>query len=176
MDAGVTDPSSSLPHDWVFVAPSAALYGDVQVGPRANVWFGTQLRGEAAPVVLEACANVQDNCLVEGAPGHPARLGRYAAMGHNARVIGATVEERALIAIGATVLPGARVGTNSIVAANAVVPEGMRVPPRSLVVGQGRIVREVTPDEIDRVYRTGDNYQRLAEAYLATWETGSPSR
>jgi carbonic anhydrase/acetyltransferase-like protein (isoleucine patch superfamily) len=151
----------------VFVAPSARLVGVVRLAPRANVWFGAVLRGAAAPVELAEGANVQDNCLVEGVPGHPARLGPYAAMGHNARLVGATVEGEVLVAIGALVLPGAHVGAQSLIAANATVPEGMRVPPRSLVMGQGRIVRAVTDEEVARIRRTATNYLRLAEEYRA---------
>ena len=167
----MTERSAPLPQPSgapdVFVAPSARLVGAVRLAPRANVWFGALLRGEAAPVELAEGANVQDNCRVEGAPGHPARLGPYASMGHNARLIGATVEGQVLVAIGAVVLPGARVGTLSIIAANATVPEGMWVPPRSLVMGQGRIVRAVTEEEIARIRRTATNYLRLAEEYRA---------
>jgi carbonic anhydrase/acetyltransferase-like protein (isoleucine patch superfamily) len=151
----------------VFVAPGALLVGSVRLAPGANVWFGAILRGEAAPVELAEGANVQDNCLVEGVSGHPARLGPYAAMGHNARLVGATVEEQVLVAIGAVLLPGAHVGTLSVIAANATVPEGMQVPPRSLVMGHGRIVREVTDAEVARIRRTATNYLRLAEEYRA---------
>ncbi len=156
----------------VYVSEGARIVGDVTLGPRANVWFGSVVDGTEAPVELAEGANVQDNSVVRGVRGHPARLGRLAAMGHNASVIGATVEERTLVAIGATVLPGAHVGTNSIVAANAVVPEGMSVPPRSLVVGQGRVVRELTDDEVARVFHTADEYQRLSSEYLAGRASG----
>ncbi len=148
-----------------FVAPSARLVGAVALGAGANVWYGAVVDGTAASVELAEGANVQDNCRVEATAGHPVRLGPYAAMGHNARVIGATVAGRALIAIGATVLPGAQVGLHCIVAANAVVPEGMVVPPRSLVVGRGRIVRDVSEAEVARIVHTADEYQRLAREY-----------
>lgn len=156
-----------------WIAPSARLSGDVRLGERANVWFGAVLRGESAPVELEEGANVQDNCLVEGVAGHPARLGAYAAMGHNARLVGGAVEGRSLIAIGASVLTGAHVGRHCIVAANATVPEGMRVPDGSLVVGEGRIVRQVTADEVARIERTANEYMRLSGEYLAQHGTGT---
>lgn len=149
----------------VYIAPTATLRGAVRLASRANVWFGAVLDGTDAPVDLAEGANVQDNSEVRGTPGQPARLGVNAAMGHNARLIGATVDERSLIAIGATVLPGAVVGTGSIIAANATVPEGMRVPPRSLVVGNGRIVRQTTDDEVDRIHRTAGEYLRLSSEY-----------
>jgi carbonic anhydrase/acetyltransferase-like protein (isoleucine patch superfamily) len=93
------------------------------------------------------------------------RIGARVTLGHNARVYGASVDASAMIAIGATVLPGARVGTHSIVAANAVVPEGMRVPPRTLVIGHGRLLRNVTQKEIDRIESGADGYVRLTRQY-----------
>ena len=78
-----------------------------------------------------------------------------------------------MIAIGATVLPGARVGAQSIIAANATLPEGVHVPPRSLVVGNGRVLREVTLAEIDRIDRGTVDYVRLANQHA---QTASPAR
>jgi carbonic anhydrase/acetyltransferase-like protein (isoleucine patch superfamily) len=132
------------------------------------VFHGAVLRGEAAAVELGPQANVQDNCVVEGTPAHPARIGARVTLGHNARVFGATVDERSLIAIGATVLQGAHIGAQSIVAANATVPENMVVPPGRLVVGQGRITREVSEAEIERIERGASEYVRLARDYRAT--------
>jgi carbonic anhydrase/acetyltransferase-like protein (isoleucine patch superfamily) len=151
-----------------FVAPSAQLIGDVRLATESSVWFGAIVRGEAAPVEIGPQANVQDNCLVESTPGHPARIGARVSVGHNARVFGATIDERALIAIGATILPGAVIGSHSIVAANATVPEGMIVPPDTLVVGYGRILRAVTPAEIDRIERGATDYVRLSHEYRAS--------
>jgi carbonic anhydrase/acetyltransferase-like protein (isoleucine patch superfamily) len=134
---------------------------------QSSLWYCSVLRGEAAPVVIAERANVQDNSIVEGTPGQPAIIGADCSLGHNARVSGAVVEERSLIAIGATVLPGAHIGAQSIVAANATVPEGMHVPPRSLVIGHGRILRQVTQAEIDRIDRGARDYVRLGREHRA---------
>jgi carbonic anhydrase/acetyltransferase-like protein (isoleucine patch superfamily) len=141
------------------------LVGDVRMAAESSVFHGSVLRGEAAPVELGPQANVQDNCIVEGTPGHPARIGARTSLGHNARVFGATVEEGSLIAIGATVHEGAVIGAQSIVAANATVPEGMVVPPRTLVIGQGRVLREVTEAEIARIEHGATDYARLGREY-----------
>src|SRR4051794_10404900 len=150
-----------------FVAPGAVVAGDVRMGDDASIWFGAVVRGEAAHVSIEAQANVQDNAVVEATPGHPVRIGSRTTLGHNARVFGATIDASAMIAIGATVMPGARVGKHSIVAANATVPEGMQVPPRTLVIGNGRLLREVRQEEIDRIERGADGYVRLTREYLS---------
>jgi carbonic anhydrase/acetyltransferase-like protein (isoleucine patch superfamily) len=168
----VAGPVTAVAGD-VYIAPGALLLGDVRMASGSSVFHGAVLRGEAAPVELGAQANIQDNCVVEGTPGHPARIGARVTLGHNARLYGAVVEERSLIAIGATVMSAAHVGTQSIVAANATVPEGMQVPPRSLVIGHGRILRSVTEAEIERIEHGADEYARLARDYRET--SRSPS-
>jgi gamma-carbonic anhydrase len=148
-----------------FVAPGAQLIGDVRMGPESSVWFGAILRGS---VILEQRANVQDNCIVEGTADRPAIIGTGVSLGHNARVHGALIEPRSLIAIGARVLDGARVGSQSIIAANATVPEGMQIPPRSLVIGNGRILRTVSDAEIARIDRGARDYARLTREYASS--------
>jgi carbonic anhydrase/acetyltransferase-like protein (isoleucine patch superfamily) len=151
--------------DDAYIAPGAVLSGDVRMAAESSVFHGSVLRGEAAPVEIGAQANIQDNCVVEATPGHPVRVGARTSLGHNARVFGATIEERSLIAIGATVLEGAHIGARSIVAANATVPEGMVVPPRTLVIGHGRLLREVTEAEIARIEHGATDYARLGREY-----------
>lgn len=148
-----------------YVAPGATLVGDVRMASESSVFHGSVLRGEVEFVEIGLQANVQDNCLVEATPGHPARIGARTSLGHNALVSGATVEPSSLIAIGATVLLGAHIGSNSIIAANATVPEGMQVPPRSLVIAHGVILRQVTQAEIDRIERGATDYARLNREY-----------
>jgi carbonic anhydrase/acetyltransferase-like protein (isoleucine patch superfamily) len=153
-----------------YVAPGATLLGDVRMAEESSVYHGAVLRGEVEFVELGPRANVQDNCVIEATPGHPVRIGAHVSVGHNARVYGATIEERALIAIGATVLSGAHVGSRSIVAANAVVPQGMVVPPGKLVIGQGRIVRDVTEAEVARIEHGASEYARLNADYRTNSE------
>ncbi len=149
-----------------YTAANAQVTGDVRLAAESSVWFGAVVRGEAGRVEIGSQANVQDNCVVEATPGHPVRIGARVTLGHNARVFGATVEERSMVAIGATVLPGAHVGVNAIVAANATVPEGMLVPARTLVVGNGRMLRAVTEAEIERIEHGATEYVRLSREYL----------
>ena len=144
-----------------FVARTACVSEDVKLGDECSVWYGARVSGE---VTVEEQANIQDNAVVEG----PTRIGRRTTLGHNAHVFGATIDEACLIAIAATVHPGAHIGTHSIVAANATVPAGMQVPPNSLVIGEGRILRQVGEQEIERIEYGADEYVRLGREHLQT--------
>lgn len=152
----------------VWVAPGAEVVGDVRIGAQGSVWFSARVSGEEARVDLDQNVNVQDNCVVAGVAGHPVWIGAGTSLGHNAQVWGAHVEASCLIAIGSIVRAGAVIREHSIVAANAEVPEGMDVPPRSLVIGHGRILRQVTDGEVERIQHGEHEYVRLGREYLAT--------
>jgi carbonic anhydrase/acetyltransferase-like protein (isoleucine patch superfamily) len=151
----------------VFVAPGAYLIGDVRAGPGSNVWFGSVLRADFAEIVLGRGANVQDNCTLHTDPDAPCHLGEFVALGHNAIVHSATVEDHSLIGIGAIVLPHARIGAGSVIGANALVTEGMVVPPRSLVLGTpGRVIRQITDQEYEELAAgTARRYFEHAASY-----------
>lgn len=151
-----------------FIHPRATVLGDVRLGDRVSVWPGAVLRGDTAAITVGDESNVQDGAIVHVDHGVPATIGARSALGHGAIVHGATVEDECLIAIGAIVLNHVRVGRGSIVAAGALCPEGMQVPENSLVMGvPGRVVRQTTAEERERIARTVESYLALQEEHRA---------
>ncbi|MET0590505.1 MAG: gamma carbonic anhydrase family protein [Naasia sp.] len=146
----------------VFIAPTAAVIGDVALGDGAGVYYGAVLRGDSAEISIGTGSNVQDNVVVHADPGFPARIGTGVSIGHSAVVHGCTIEDDCLVGMNATVLNGAVIGTGSLIAAGAVVLEGTVIPPRSLVAGvPGKVRRQLTDDEVAGVRRNAENYVTL---------------
>lgn len=153
-------------HPTAFIHPSAIVLGDVTLGARVSVWPTAVVRGDSDSIVIGEDSNVQDGTVVHVDEGVPTRIGKRVAIGHRAIVHGATIEDDVLIGMGAILLNGSRIGTGSIVAAGAVVTEGKRIPENSLVIGvPGRIVRQTTQDERERIRRTVDAYLQLQEQH-----------
>jgi carbonic anhydrase/acetyltransferase-like protein (isoleucine patch superfamily) len=153
-------------HPTAFIAPGAAVMGDVTLGQDASVWYGAVLRGDMAPIVIGAETNIQDGTIVHVDEGVPCTVGRRVGVGHRVILHGCTVEDECLIGMGSVLLNGVRIGTGSVVAAGAVIPEGMQVPPRSLVMGvPGRIVRQVDAALSSRVTATWSHYVDQARAH-----------
>lgn len=158
----------------VFLAPTASVVGDVELGARVSVWYSAVLRGDVHTITIGDDSNVQDGAVLHGTLGEwPVIVGQRVTIGHAATVHGATLEDDCLVGIGARVLDGARVGRLAFIAAGALVREGMIVPERSLVVGvPGVVKRALTDAEIERILRTPARYSKLAretrEAALAS--------
>jgi len=149
-----------------YVHPTAVVLGDVTLGARVSVWPTAVLRGDSDTIVIGADSNVQDGAVIHVDEGIPTRVGNRVAIGHRAIVHGATIDDDVLIAMGAVLLNGVHVGSGSIIGAGAVLPEGKRIPENSLVIGvPGRIVRQTTNEERERIKRTVEAYLDLSGQY-----------
>lgn len=145
-----------------YVHPLAFVCGDAALGPLASVWPYAVVRADNDRITVGAESNVQDGAVLHADPGAPCTLGARVSVGHRAVVHGATVHDDCIIGIGAVVLNRAVVGAGTIVGAGALVPEDRAIPPNSLVLGvPGRVLRETTPAERERIRRTADAYVRL---------------
>ena len=149
-----------------WVAPLADLIGDVRLGPRASVWFGAIIRADNTPIILGEDSNFQDGAIGHSDPGAPLTIGDRVTVGHQAILHGCTVEDEALIGMGARILNGAVIGTQCIVGAGALVTEGKQFPPRSLVVGSpARAMRQLTDEQVVQLRLSAAHYAEKAVRY-----------
>jgi carbonic anhydrase/acetyltransferase-like protein (isoleucine patch superfamily) len=164
-------------HPDTYLAPTAVVIGDVEVGEGSSIWFNAVIRADTTPVTLGRDVNVQDGCALHADPGFPLVLEDGVSLGHSAIVHGAHVGEGSLIGMGATVLNGARIGSSCLVAGGAVVTPGTEVPDGSLVAGvPAKVRRPLDDDERDSLRTTAANYRARVARYRAGLRpvTGSP--
>ena len=150
----------------LFVAPDAAVIGDVELGEDSSVWYGAVLRGDTEPIRIGARSNIQDGTVVHTDEGFPTTVAEDVTVGHNVVLHGCTIGAGCTIGMGAILLNGSRVGANSLVAAGALLPEGREYPSDSLIMGvPARAVRELTDDERARVAEGSEVYQQRAREH-----------
>lgn len=150
-----------------WAAENATLVGDVTLGDRTSIWYGAVLRGDSAPITVGADTNIQDNAVVHCDAGFPAVIGSRVTVGHGAIVHSCTVEDGALIGMGAILLNGCVIGRGSLVAAGALVTQNAVIPPESLVVGSpAKVVRLLRPEEREHLAQDPEIYAHLAAQQL----------
>jgi carbonic anhydrase/acetyltransferase-like protein (isoleucine patch superfamily) len=152
-----------------FVDMSAQVIGQVTIGARSSIWMNTVVRGDVHTIDIGDETNVQDLCCLHVFKDRFAlRIGNRVSIGHSVTLHGCTVEDYALIGMGAVVLDGARVGSECLVAAGALVTPGTILPPRSLVMGSpARVKRPLDDEELALVHSTWEHYVEYAKAYRA---------
>ena len=147
----------------------SVLRGDlarITLGPRVNIWFGSVVRGDLARITLGPRVNIQDGCVVHTDYDAPQDVGEGVVVGHGAVLHGRRIGRDTLVGIGARLLSGCEVGEECLIAAGALVTEGRRIPPRSVVMGvPGKVVREVTPEDLQRTRAICAHYLEMAQRY-----------
>src|SRR3954454_4654194 len=154
-------------HPTAFIADSAEVIGDVEIGEESSVWFGSVVRGDVNYIRIGARTNIQDCTVIHVDSGtHPTILEDEITVGHRATLHGCYVESGCLIGIGATLLDGVRVGHNSLVAAGSLITPNTVIPPKSLVMGSpAKVKRQLTDEEVENLSRNWKNYVELSKNY-----------
>jgi carbonic anhydrase/acetyltransferase-like protein (isoleucine patch superfamily) len=157
-------------HPSVWVAPTAAVIGNVVVEEGASIWFGAVLRGDdpEREIRIGARTSIQDNCVIHVSDQGPTVIGEDVTVGHGAVLESCTVGRGALIGMNAVVLQRASVGEGALIAAGAVVTGGATIPPRHLAAGAPAVVkRELAPEAVGWMLEGARHYLQLGEQYRA---------
>ncbi len=151
-----------------YIAPTAAVIGDVILGEGCSVWFSAVLRGDVHHIRIGKNTNIQDNSTVHVTyKTGPTHIGDNVTIAHNVCVHGCTIEDDCLIGMGATVLDGAVIGKGSLVGAGALVTPNTIIPPNSLVLGApAKVVRPVSEKERAYITNNAPHYRELGLEYM----------
>ncbi|RSL34030.1 gamma carbonic anhydrase family protein [Salibacterium salarium] len=153
-------------HESSYIAPGSQLIGNIELKKDSSVWFNAILRGDNEEIAVSECSNVQDGAVVHVDPGFPVYIGKNVTVGHNAIIHGCTIEDNALIGMGATVLNGATIGEGALVAAGALVSEGKVVKPGTLVAGvPAKEIRKLSENNLKRSKDGANHYVENARLY-----------
>lgn len=160
------DRSPSLDES-VFVAPGAAVIGDVTLGAESSVWFNTTLRADVHSITVGRRTNIQDNCCIHVTRKTcPTVIGDEVTVGHCAMIHGCTIGDCVLVGIQATILDRAVVEPHVILAAGSLVPPGAVLESGFLYMGApARKKRELSAGEIDSIREHASNYLLYARAH-----------
>ena len=162
-------------HPSAYIAESALVLGDVEIGADSSLWPMVVARGDIHRIRIGARSNIQDGSVLhvthdsEYAPGGFAlEVGDEVTVGHRVILHGCTLEDRCLIGMGAIVMDGARVCSGAMVAAGTLVSPGKVLEGGYLWLGApARRERPLTPRERDYLAYSAAHYVRLAARHVA---------
>jgi carbonic anhydrase/acetyltransferase-like protein (isoleucine patch superfamily) len=150
----------------VWIAPTAVVTGDVQVGRHSSIWFQTVVRGDESPIVIGRDVNVQDACVLHTGSQSGLRIGDRVSVGHMVLLHGCEIGDGTLVGMGSIVMDLAVIGRRCIVAAGSLVTAGSRFEDETVVMGRpAKAVRSVTAEEIEKNERRVEKYIRTAALY-----------
>jgi carbonic anhydrase/acetyltransferase-like protein (isoleucine patch superfamily) len=156
-------------HDSAWVAPNATVLGSVRLEAHSSVWFNAVIRGDNDLITIGERSNVQDGSVLHTDEKVQLTIGRDVTIGHMVLLHGCTIGDCTLVGIKATVLNHARIGRHCLIGAHSLITEGKEIPDRSLVMGvPGKVIRELTDEEVARVMANADHYVHKIPLYRDT--------
>jgi carbonic anhydrase/acetyltransferase-like protein (isoleucine patch superfamily) len=154
--------------DEYWIAPNAAVIGNVLLKKNASIWFGATLRGDKEPITVGENSNIQDGSVLHTDPGYPLLIGSNVTVGHMVMLHGCTIGDNSLIGIGSVILNGAKIGKNCLIGANVLITEGKAIPDNALVMGSpGKVMRELTEDQAQGLVDLAGRYVENARRFRA---------
>lgn len=150
-----------------FVAPSAYVIGDVEIGEGSGIWYGCTIRGDSNEIRIGNRVNIQDGTVVHVASeGQGTYIEDDVSIGHMALIHACTLKEKCFIGMKACIMDGAVVESGAMVAAGALVGPGKVVKAGELWAGvPARPVRPLAEKDYKMIDWTADHYVELAREH-----------
>lgn len=154
-------------HPDAFVAETAAVIGDVEIGAGSGIWYGCVLRGDVNVIRIGERTNIQDGTIVHVSRyGQGSYIGNDITIGHMALIHACTLEDGCFIGMKACVMDDAVVEAGAMVGAGALVTPGKRVKAGQLWVGSpAQYKRDLTEKERAYLVESPRLYAELAVEY-----------
>ena len=122
--------------DNYWIAPNAAVIGNVVLKKDASIWFGATVRGDNDVITIGEGTQIQDGSVLHADPGFPLTIGDHCTVGHMAMLHGCTIGE------------------------------GKETPDNSLVMGiPGKVVKEVSDAQKEMLAHIPPHYVERWKRY-----------
>ncbi|WP_431224719.1 gamma carbonic anhydrase family protein [Serratia sp. L9] len=159
----------------VMIDPSSVVIGNVELADDVSIWPLVAIRGDVNAVKIGARSNIQDGSVLHvthqsnyNPAGFPLLIGEDVTVGHKAMLHGCSIGNRVLVGMGSILLDGAIIEDDVMIGAGSLVAPGKRLESGYLYVGSpARRIRPLTPEELEGLLYSANNYVRWKDEYLS---------
>lgn len=152
----------------VYIAPTAYVAGDLEIGDDTTIMHHVSVRADIASIRIGARVNLQDGVVVHTPWGTPLDIADEVSVGHRAVVHCRCIGTRTLIGTGSVLLDDCEIGERCLIAAGTVLPPGSEIPDGFVVMGvPGMLVREVTERDLAVIDHVVMSYQEIGRRHAA---------
>lgn len=145
---------------------TATIIGKVSIGEECYIAPGASVKGDYGEIRVGNGTSIQDNVIIHARPGEVTVIGNNVTLGHGCIVHNATVEDDAVIGMGAIVSDYAKIGKWAVVGEGAVVKMRSDIPSGKIAVGiPAKVIGDVKEAHMGELSHFKDVYKDLARRY-----------
>lgn len=151
-----------------YLAPTASLIGEVEIGAQSGVWFGCTLRGDVGKLTVGARTSIQDNTVMHASDGWTTTsVGHDCTVGHGCILHGCHVGDRVLVGMGSILLDEVEIEPDVILGAGSLLTYRTKIPSGVLALGRpAKVVRDLTDEELKQIRESAEHYVVKTASYV----------
>ncbi len=157
-----------------YIDADAVVIGDVTIGADSSVWPTVAIRGDVQKISIGTRTNIQDGSVLHvtadnefNPGGFPLTIGDGVTVGHKAILHACTIEDFALVGMGAIVLDGAIIREKALVGAGSVVAPGKDIEGGYLWLGSpAKKIRPLSEKELAYLEFSAQHYVDLKNKHM----------
>lgn len=157
-----------------YVADSATVIGNVEIGEDSSVWPMCVIRGDIHFIRIGERTNIQDGSIIHvthasdfNPKGYPVEIGNDVIIGHGVILHGCTIHHSSLVGMGTVIMDGAIVNSEIIIGAGSLVPPHKHLESGFLWMGNPvKKIRELKLEEKKFLKYSANYYVELKNRYL----------
>ena len=147
-----------------WVAPSADIIGDVEIGENCYIGFGAVIRGDFGKIRIGNQSLVEEGVVIHTA--ERTDIGNQVIIGHLAMIHDVTIHDRVLIGMKAMICEFATIGEGAIIAEQSLIRKKTTIPAGKIVAGSpARVVGDVDQHHRERLANGRKAYLQLIRSY-----------
>ena len=152
-----------------WIAPSAEIIGDVEVGDHCYIGFGAVIRGDFGPIRIGNETLVEECVVIHSAKRTD--IGNQVIIGHIAMIHDATIKDRTLIAMKAMISENTVIEEDAVVAEHTHVRKNTTVRAGTIVAGSpSKVVGKTTTKQKNYISSGINEYRRIIRGYISEFE------
>ena len=118
-----------------FIFKSADVIGDVIIGKNCYIGPGARIRGDYGSIHIGDNTAIEENVVIHARPDDRTKIGNWVTIGHASIIHNATINDWAVIGMGAIVSDWAEIGEWAVIAEGAVVKNKQQIPDKAIAIG-----------------------------------------
>jgi gamma-carbonic anhydrase len=154
----------------VYVAGTAVIIGDVEIGEESSIWHHVLIRGDVNYIRIGERTNIQDGTVVHVSrtAGGKTIIGSDITIGHQALIHACELQDHAFVGMKAMVMDNAVIESYGMLAAGGLLPPGKIIKSRELWMGApAKFVRMLTDEDLARMAENAEEYRQVSRRYQA---------